>query len=53
LTPDQDGVAKVSVVNLDSINTISKKLLEKYVCKLSPAKMAAVSMAIEFALDLK
>jgi mRNA-degrading endonuclease toxin of MazEF toxin-antitoxin module len=53
LTPAQDGVAKVGVVNLDSINTIPKDWLVQFICKLSAAKMAAVTAAIEFALDLK
>jgi mRNA-degrading endonuclease toxin of MazEF toxin-antitoxin module len=52
LTPHQDGVAEVSVINLDSINTIPKKWLYQFVCKLTPAKLAAVRIAIEFALDL-
>lgn len=52
LTAVDDGVEKDCVVNLDSINTIPKKILVKRVCTLSPAKMLEVAEAIRFALDL-
>jgi mRNA interferase MazF len=52
LTPADDGVAKVCVVNLDSINTIPKDWLTKRKCTLSPARMLEVADSIRFALDL-
>ena len=52
LTAAADGVKRDCVVNLDSINTIPKKLLDKRVCKLSPAKMDEVKQAILEAFDM-
>lgn len=52
LTPLDDGVKVDCVVNLDSINTIPKKWLKKFQCKLSSAKMLLVAKAIGAALDL-
>jgi mRNA interferase MazF len=52
LTHADDGVAKDCVVNLDSINTIPKKWLLKFVCALSKEKMEDVKAAIQFGLDL-
>lgn len=52
LTPADDGVARECVVNLDSINTIPKKLLVKRRCTLTRARMLEVAQAIKFALDL-
>jgi mRNA interferase MazF len=51
LTP-ADGVDQECVVNLDSINTIPKRWLERRIGKLSSAQMRQVSNAIRFALDL-
>lgn len=48
-----DGMARNSVVNLDSINTISKSDFVRLVCRLSAAKMVEVKEAILEALDLK
>jgi mRNA interferase MazF len=52
LTP-ADGVPKTCVVNLDAINTVSKKCLKYLLCTLSPGKMDEVKQAILEALDLK
>jgi mRNA interferase MazF len=37
-----DGVPRPCVVNLDSINTIPKAVLRRYICTLSTARMAEV-----------
>jgi len=47
-----DGVERDCVVNLDSINTVSKDFLVGRVCKLSAARMQEVADAIRFALNL-
>ena len=51
LTPSE-GLRRLSEVNLDSINTISKKLLVKRICALSSIRMLEVAAAVTFALDL-
>jgi len=51
LTP-AEGLRRQSEVNLDSINTIPKKLLMKRMGALSATKMLEVAAAITFALDL-
>ena len=53
LVTPADGVPQKSVVNLDSINTIPKSCLRKFVGTLSVAKMAEVKTAIMEALALK
>ncbi len=53
LTVAEDGVKRDSVVNLDSINTISKNLRVKRICKISPTKMDEVKEAILEAFDMK
>jgi mRNA interferase MazF len=40
------------VVNLDTITTIPKSLLESHLCTLSPANLKEVEQALKFALDL-
>jgi len=52
LTP-ADGLSRNCVVNLDSINTISKSCLSSRICVLSAARMDEVKAAILEALDLK
>lgn len=47
-----DGVPKPCVVNLDTLNTIPKRILDKPILALTPEKMAAVHAALAFALDL-
>ena len=49
----EDGMPQQCVVNLDDILTIPKARLTERITTLSPQKMAAVAMAIIFALDLK
>ncbi len=51
LTPAEDGVWKVSEVNLDAINTIPKRLLLRRICQLSADRMLEVQTAIAHALD--
>ena len=48
----QDGMSEQSVVNLDDIITIPKRLLERPITVLSQEKMSQVERAIAFALDL-
>src|SRR5436190_20232646 len=48
-----DGVPRPRVVNLDSINTIPKASLRRYLCTLSSARMAEVKTAVTEAIDLK
>lgn len=49
----EDGIPEVCVVNLDEILTIPKFRLKQVIATLSSEKMAAVSKAIFFALDLR
>lgn len=49
---EQDGMPTRCVVNLDNILTIPKALLKNPLTVLSREKMAQVSRAIVFALDL-
>ena len=48
-----DGVPRPCVVNLDSINTIPKATLRRWVCALPVVRMDEVKAAILEALDLK
>jgi mRNA-degrading endonuclease toxin of MazEF toxin-antitoxin module len=48
-----DGFRQPCVVNLDSINTIPKRVLDRRICTLSPARMSQVRDATVEALDLK
>lgn len=48
----EDGMPTLCVANLDDILTIPKSMLMERITTLSPAKMAAVSKAVVFALDL-
>ncbi len=52
LLTSHDGVPATCVVNLDSINTIPKRTIKRFICNLSPAKMDEVKEAIIQALDL-
>ena len=47
-----DGVPKECAVNLDVVNTIPKAALAQRMCSLTPAKLAEVTKAIQFALGL-
>jgi mRNA interferase MazF len=51
LTP-ADGVPRTCVVNCDSINTIPKGALNRFICTLSAVKLAEVKAAVVEALDL-
>ena len=48
----QEGLPKVCVVNLDSVLTIPKGMLDRPLASLSPHKMAEVDRALKFALGL-
>jgi mRNA interferase MazF len=48
----EDGLPHRCVVNLDGIVTIPRKLLDRSLATLSPAKMRLVDQAICFALDI-
>lgn len=52
LTAATDGVVRDCVVNLDSINTIPKSQLRRYVCSLTQQRMEQVIDSIVFALDM-
>lgn len=47
-----DGLSQPCVVNCDSITTIPKDLLAERIVLLGPAKLAAVNVAIRFALSI-
>ncbi len=49
---EEDGMPVKCVVNVDNILTIPKSRLAERITQLSQKKMAAVSKAIIFALDL-
>lgn len=49
LTP-ADGLANVCAVNCDNLVTIPKTALGPFIAHLSPARMYAVRLALEFAL---
>ena len=49
----EDGMPSTCVVNMDDINTISKSLLISQVTTLSREKLADVTRAAIFALDLR
>ncbi len=48
----EDGMPAKCVINLDNILTIPKSRLTECITQLSPDKMADVTKAIVFALDL-
>ena len=52
LNPIEDGVATESVVNLDDIQTIPVRWLDRHVTTLSSQKMDDVNRAIRFSLSL-
>ena len=49
----EDGLPRLSVVNVDDITTVRKRVLARPIATLSAAKMAAVAEAVKFALDLE
>lgn len=48
----EDGLPKACVVNLDTILTIEKTRLTKFLSILSPEKIHAINTALKFALAL-
>lgn len=48
----EDGLPKKCVVNLDVVNTISKKLLLERITSLSSEKISEIESALKFALAL-
>lgn len=52
LSAADDGVPTDSVVNLDDIQTIPARWLDRHVTTLSPQKIEDVNQAIRFALAL-
>jgi len=46
------GLRRDSVVNLDDIQTIHRRLIVRRITRLGSDRMAAVNDAIKFALDL-
>ena len=52
LGPD-DGLPQISAANLDSMLTISKSSIHRYIASLSADKVQAVDAAIHFALGLE
>ena len=49
--PD-DGLPRLSEVNLDSVSTIDKSLLKSRIGQLGPERMREVDEALRFALGL-
>lgn len=52
LTPEDDGVPEICVVNTDNIQTIQKENLGTFITHLSPARMREIYEAIAFSLGL-
>jgi mRNA interferase MazF len=52
LTPEDDGVPEICVVNTDNIQTIQKENLGTFITHLSPVRMREVYEAIAFSLGL-
>ncbi len=50
LTPEDDGVPEICVVNTDNIQTIQKENLGAFITHLSSAKMREIYGAIAFSL---
>jgi mRNA interferase MazF len=47
-----DGMPKACVVNVDTLMTIDKSLLQRRICALRPDKLAAAAKAVKYALAL-
>ncbi|GAB4540923.1 MAG: type II toxin-antitoxin system toxin endoribonuclease MazF3 [Anaerolineales bacterium] len=50
LTPEEDGVPEICVVNTDNLQTIQKENLGSLITHLSQARMSEVREAIKFSL---
>lgn len=48
----EDGLPKKCVVNLDTIVTVKKELLQEKIATLSREKIAKINEAVKFALNL-
>ena len=49
----EDGLPRNCAANLDSMTTIPKNLLQRYITNLGSSKMQAVDSAIHFAMGLE
>lgn len=49
----EDGLSRTSAANLDSMLTVSKSSIQRYITTLSADKIRAVDAAIHFALGLE
>ncbi len=49
----KDGLPQTCVVNLDTITTVRKSIINERVCALRVEKMDAINKAIKFALGLE
>ena len=49
----EDGLPRSCAVNLDSMTTLPKDALQRYIASLHPEKLKAVDSAIHFALGLE
>lgn len=52
LTPEEDGVPSLCVVNLDNLQTVQKRRLGPLITTLSYRRMQEVQRAIQFALGM-
>ncbi|HSH02010.1 MAG TPA: type II toxin-antitoxin system PemK/MazF family toxin [Anaerolineae bacterium] len=52
LTPEEDNVLQVSVVNLDNIQTVPKHKIDGLIATLSWGQMQAIERSICFALGI-
>jgi len=52
LTPAEDGVHELCVVNLDNLQTVQKRQLSSLITTLSSHRMQDVQRAIRFALGM-
>jgi len=50
LTPEDDGVPEICVVNTDNIQTIQKENIGAFIAHLSPERMREIYEAIAFSL---
>lgn len=52
LTPEEDGVPSLCVVNLDNLQTVQKRRLGPLIATLSMRRMQDVHRAIQFSLGM-
>lgn len=53
LLDEKDGLPQKCVVNLDTIATVRKAILNKRICSLDSEKIEQIDKAIKFALSLE